>query len=68
VLVISTKNTYSEYDWAVLVISILGTILITSAFIISSTGGPRYMGEIGTPNIDSHITNSNIKRPTMTVN
>jgi hypothetical protein len=34
----------------------------------SNTGGPRYMREIGTPKIDSHITNLHIKRPRMTVN
>jgi hypothetical protein len=33
-----------------------------------STGGPRYTREIGTPKICSHIMNSNIKRPTITVN
>jgi len=32
------------------------------------TGGPRYMREIGTQKIDSHITNSHIKRPRVTVN
>jgi len=32
-----------------------------------NTGGPRYMLEIGTPKIESHITNSHIKRPRMTV-
>jgi len=33
-----------------------------------NTGGPRYMQEIGTPKIDSHITNLHIKRPRMNVN
>ncbi len=33
-----------------------------------STGGPRYMLEIGTPQICSHIMNLHIKRPTITVN
>ena len=33
-----------------------------------TTGGPRYMREIGTPIIDSNIMNSHIKRPRMTVN
>ncbi len=33
-----------------------------------STGGPRYIREIGTPKIGSHIMNSNIKRPRITVN
>jgi hypothetical protein len=32
------------------------------------TGGPRYMREIGTQKIGSHITNSHIKRPRVTVN
>ena len=32
-----------------------------------STGGPRYMREKGTPKIDSHITNSHLKRPRRTV-
>jgi hypothetical protein len=32
------------------------------------TGGPRYMREIGTQKIGSHITNSHIKRPKVTVN
>ena len=32
------------------------------------TGVPRYMREIGTKKISSHITNSHIKRPRMTVN
>jgi len=32
------------------------------------TGGPRYMREIGTQKIGSHITNSQIKRPSVTVN
>ncbi len=31
------------------------------------TGGPRYMRKIGTKKIGSHITNSHIKRPRMTV-
>jgi len=35
---------------------------------LKSTGGPRYMREIGTPKIDSNITNSHIKRSRMTVN
>ncbi len=33
-----------------------------------STGGPRYIREIGTQKIGSHITNSHIKRPRVTVN
>jgi len=33
-----------------------------------NTGGPLYMGEIGTPKIGLHITNLHIKRPRMTVN
>jgi hypothetical protein len=33
-----------------------------------STGGPRYMREIGTQKIGSHIINSHIKRPRITVN
>jgi hypothetical protein len=33
-----------------------------------NTGRPRYMREIGTPKICSHIMNSNIKRPRITVN
>ncbi len=33
-----------------------------------STGGPRYIQEIGTPKIGSHIMNSHIKRPRITVN
>jgi len=33
-----------------------------------STGGPRYMREIRTPKIGSHIMNSHIKRPIITVN
>jgi hypothetical protein len=36
--------------------------------IQSYTGGPRYMREIGTPKIGSHIMNLNIKRPKMIVN
>jgi hypothetical protein len=35
---------------------------------IFRTGGPRYMREIRTPKIGSHITNSHIKRPRITVN
>jgi len=31
-----------------------------------STVGPRYMREIGTPKLDSHIMNSHIKRPHIT--
>ncbi len=34
----------------------------------NNTGGPRYMREIGTPKIGSHITNSHIKRPRITLN
>jgi len=34
----------------------------------TGTGRPRYMREIGTPKICSHIMNSNIERPTVTVN
>ncbi len=34
----------------------------------TNTGGPRYMREIGTPKIGSHIMNLHIKRPRMTVN
>ncbi len=34
----------------------------------SNTGGPRYMREIGTAKIGSHIRNSHVKRPRMTVN
>jgi len=34
----------------------------------SNTVGPRYMREIGTPKIDSHMMNSNVKRPRMTDN
>ena len=30
--------------------------------IQSYTGGPRYMREIGTPKIGSHITNSHMKQ------
>jgi hypothetical protein len=30
-------------------------------FSITDTGGPRYMREIGTPKIDSHITNKKTK-------
>jgi len=33
-----------------------------------STGGPRYMREIGTPKKCSHIMNLHIKRSTITVN
>jgi len=33
-----------------------------------NTSGPHYMREIGNPKICLHITNSHIKRPTMTVN
>ena len=33
-----------------------------------STGGPRYMREIGTAKRCSHIMNSHIRRPTITVN
>jgi len=32
------------------------------------TGGPRYIREIGTPKIGSHVMNSHIKRPRITVN
>jgi hypothetical protein len=32
------------------------------------TGGLRYMQEIGTPKIGSHITNSHLKRPRINVN
>jgi len=32
------------------------------------TGGPRCIREKGTPKIGSHITNSHIKRPRITVN
>jgi hypothetical protein len=32
------------------------------------TGGPCYMQKIGTPKIDSHITDLHIKRPRMIVN
>jgi hypothetical protein len=35
---------------------------------ICYTVGPRYMREIGTPKIDSHIMNSHIKRSWMTDN
>jgi len=35
---------------------------------IVDTVGPRYMREIGTPKIDSHIKNSHLKRPRMTDN
>jgi len=35
---------------------------------MSSTVGPRYMWEIETPKIGSHIMNSHIKRPRITVN
>jgi len=30
--------------------------------------GPRYMQEIGSPKIGSHITNLHLKRPKITVN
>jgi len=33
-----------------------------------NTGGPRYVREIGTPKIGSHIMNLNIKRPRITIN
>ena len=33
-----------------------------------NTVGPRYIREIGTSKIGSHITNSHIKRPRITVN
>jgi len=33
-----------------------------------NTGGSRYIREIKTPKIDSHIMNSHIKRPRITVN
>jgi len=33
-----------------------------------STGGPRYMREIGTPKIGSNIMNLHIKRPRITIN
>ncbi len=36
-------------------------------YLLESTGGPRYMRQIGTPKIDSHIMNLYIKRPRMTV-
>jgi len=36
--------------------------------ISNYTGGPRYMREIGTPKIDSHIMNLHIKRPRNTIN
>ncbi len=36
--------------------------------VFYSTGGPHYMREIGAPKIGSHITNSHIKRPIVTVN
>ena len=32
------------------------------------TGGLRYMREIGTPKIGSHIMNLHIKRPRITIN
>ncbi len=37
-------------------------------FFTSNTGGPRYVREIGTPNICSIIMNLHIKIPTITVN
>jgi len=37
-------------------------------FYFLNTVGPRYMRGIWTPKIDSHIMNSNIKRPRMTDN
>jgi len=42
--------------------------LIGVASLQVITGGPRYMREIGTPKIGSHISNSHIKRPRITVN
>ncbi len=36
--------------------------------IVYSTGGPRYMQEIGAPKIGSNIMNSHIKRPRITIN
>ncbi len=33
-----------------------------------STGEPRNIREIGTPKIGSHIMNSHIKRPRITIN
>ncbi len=32
------------------------------------TGGPRYMRDIGTKKLGSHILNSHIKRPRMPIN
>jgi len=35
---------------------------------IAHTGGPCYMRDLGTPKIGSHIINSHIKRPRITIN
>jgi len=42
--------------------------LANSKIGLNCTGGPRYIREIGTTKIGSHITNSHIKRPRTTVN
>jgi len=39
-----------------------------STLLFESTGGPRYMREIGTPKIGLHVINLHIKRPRITVN
>ncbi len=36
--------------------------------IFANTGGPRYMREIGTPKIGSHVMNLHMKRPRITIN
>jgi hypothetical protein len=53
-----------SYDGLKLTLAVPGKMSMLSG----STGGPHYMREIGTPKIGSHIMNSNIKRPRMTVN
>ena len=44
-----------------------GILSLTLKHLITNTGVPRYMREIGTEKICSHITNSHIKRSRMTV-
>jgi hypothetical protein len=36
--------------------------------LVLSTGGPRYMREIGTKILGSHIMNFHLKRPTIPIN
>ncbi len=60
----SEKKGYLENKSQIDFLQCVSSIQIES---FSGTGGPRYMRKIGTRKLGSHITNSHIKRPWISI-